>query len=74
LNLQLSVRLPTYFTIQLIYLLFMDPTAFFDTIHGSYCTISEFLHLSTVFSAKSFQFQQNKQIPNGPLNYFFGHP
>ena len=32
--------LPAYFTIQFILLLFMGPTALFDTIHGSHCTIS----------------------------------
>ena len=43
----------------------------FSTIHGSHCTISiNFLSLSTVLSAKSFQFQQNKRIPNRPMYTF----
>ena len=58
----------TYFTIQLI----------FATIHGFHYTFwyylwvllyyfSYLLPLSTVLSIKIFQFQQNKQIPRGPL-------
>ena len=51
----------------LFLLLFMSPTALFCAIHGAHFTISaNFLPLSILFSAKSFQFQQNKQIPNRP--------
>ena len=62
----------TYFTIQLI----------FATIHKLYYTFwyylwillyyfCHLLPLFTVLSAKKFQFQQNKQIPNRPLVYVF---
>ena len=46
----------------------MGPIVPFDIIYGSYCTISaNFYFYQQVFLAKSFQFQQNKRIPNGPL-------
>ena len=51
----------------LFLLLFMGPTALFDTIYGSYCTISTkfYLYLQ-YFHAIIFQFQQNKRYPNAP--------
>ena len=59
--------LSTYFTIQLI----------FATIYGSHCTFwynswvplyyfSEFIHLSTIISVKSFQFQKIRESQTDP--------
>ena len=63
----------------LFLLLFIDPTAFFGIIHKSHYTISvNFLSLSTILLAKSFQFQQNMRIPNPKheswpltINYYY---
>ena len=46
----------------LFLLLFMSSSILFDTIYGSHCTISTNFYHGTF--SKSFQFQQNKQIPN----------
>ena len=48
----------------LFLLLFMGSTILFGTIYRSYCTISANYIYLRYFSAKSFQFQQNKWIPN----------
>ena len=53
----------------LFLLLFMGPTALFCTIHGFHCTIltNVYFYLQ-YFQQKvfSFNFQQNKRIPNRP--------
>ena len=44
--------------------LFMSSIALFGTIYGSHCTILASFTLSTILSAKKFQFQLNKLFPN----------
>ena len=46
----------------------MDSNALFGIINEFYCTISAnfYLYLQYFYQI-SFQFQQNKQIPTGPL-------
>ena len=59
--------LSIYFTIQFIFTTIYGSTAFFGTIYKSYYAILinfYLLPLFTVLSTKSFQFQQNKWIPN----------
>ena len=48
-----SLILPTYFTIQLIFLTIHESTTLFGTIHGSHYTIStNFYFIYTIFSKK----------------------
>ena len=50
----------------LFLLLFMGSAALFDIIYGFHCTISTNIYLYLqYFQQQNFQFQQNKQIPNG---------
>ena len=50
----------------------MSLITLFDTIYESHCIILvNFLHLSTVLSVKSFQFQQNKRILKSIFAYFY---
>ena len=53
----------------LFLLLFMGSIILFDTIYGSYCTISANFYHSTF--SKSFQFQQNKWIPKQTMSVIF---
>ena len=49
----------------LFFLMFMDPTVLFYTIHKSYYTISiNFYIYLPYFQQQKIQFQQNKQISN----------
>ena len=64
----LQIKKPTYFTIQLIFSNIHEPCCtFWYYLWVSLYNFSKILSLFTVLSAKSFQFQQNKRIPNKPL-------
>ena len=55
----MQIKKPNYYTIQLIFLLFMDPTSFFGTIRRSYCTISVNFYLyQQYFQQKNFSFSK----------------
>ena len=68
--------LPAYFTIRLIFAIFIDLTALFGIIHGFYCIIlvNFYLHLQH-FQQKNFNFSKISKSPMDPKcmfgkNYF----